>query len=211
MLQFKDENEASYFISKVSDNSAPTIILDAWWGARDRSPFLTKPEHWKMLCLWSFILKLQERAWVLLKYKTRYFQNSIPFDRLVFLCDNHWKFWKFSILKTKTLSIKLEYRLLVESSKINPFSSNIPLLYPLKTSENQRFSEVFRGYRSGTFVENGLKTHYLHTKLLCQKPLLRQIEWGVQSGPTIKNGVFYLKNFYFLVSFKFSKNFNFFF
>ena len=39
---------------------------------------------------------------------------------------------------------------------INPFSTNVPLLYPLKTSENRRFSNVFRGYRSGTLVENGL-------------------------------------------------------
>ena len=39
---------------------------------------------------------------------------------------------------------------------INPFSINVPLLYPLKTSENRGFSYVFRGYRSGTLVENGL-------------------------------------------------------
>ena len=30
--------------------------------------------------------------------------------------------------------------------------------------------------------------HY-HTKLLCQKPMLRQIEWGVQDGSIAKNGV----------------------
>ena len=40
---------------------------------------------------------------------------------------------------------------------INPFSTNVPLLYPLETSENQRFSDIFRGYRSGTLVENDLK------------------------------------------------------
>ena len=39
----------------------------------------------------------------------------------------------------------------------NPFSTNVPLLYPPQTSENLRFSDVFRGYRSGTLVENGLK------------------------------------------------------
>ena len=39
---------------------------------------------------------------------------------------------------------------------VNPFSSNVPLLYPQKTSENRRFSNVLRGYRSGTLVENGL-------------------------------------------------------
>ena len=39
---------------------------------------------------------------------------------------------------------------------LNPFSANVPLLYPLETSENLRFSDVFREYRSGTLVENGL-------------------------------------------------------
>ena len=39
---------------------------------------------------------------------------------------------------------------------LNPFSINIPLLNSLKT-ENQRFSDDFKGYRSGTLVENGIK------------------------------------------------------
>ena len=30
---------------------------------------------------------------------------------------------------------------------------------PLKTSESQRFSDVFRGYGSGTLVENGLNSY----------------------------------------------------
>ena len=42
-----------------------------------------------------------------------------------------------------------------KSTQTNPFSSSVPLC-SLKTSENQRFSDVFRGYRSGTLVENGL-------------------------------------------------------
>ena len=41
-------------------------------------------------------------------------------------------------------------------SRINPFSTNVSLLYPQKTSENLRFSDVFRGCRSGTLIENGL-------------------------------------------------------
>ena len=44
------------------------------------------------------------------------------------------------------------------SSIFNPFSTSVPYLYPLKTLENRRFSDIFRGYRSGTLVENGLKT-----------------------------------------------------
>ena len=39
---------------------------------------------------------------------------------------------------------------------INPFSINVPFIYPLETSENLRYSDVFRTYRSGTLVENGL-------------------------------------------------------
>ena len=42
------------------------------------------------------------------------------------------------------------------TSNINPFLTNIPLLYPRKTSKNLRFSDVFREYRSGTVAENGL-------------------------------------------------------
>ena len=44
---------------------------------------------------------------------------------------------------------------------INPFSTNVPPLYLPKTSENRtpnrRLSDVFRSYRRGTLVENGLK------------------------------------------------------
>ena len=31
---------------------------------------------------------------------------------------------------------------------INPFHAIVPFLYPLKTLENQRFSNVYRGYRN---------------------------------------------------------------
>ena len=34
-----------------------------------------------------------------------------------------------------------------------------------------------------------LKTHYFHSKLLSQKPILRQIELWVQNGPFTKKGV----------------------
>ena len=34
-----------------------------------------------------------------------------------------------------------------------------------------------------------LKTHHFHTKLRYWKPILRQIEWWVQNGPTSKNGI----------------------
>ena len=34
-----------------------------------------------------------------------------------------------------------------------------------------------------------LKTHHFHKKLSCQKPMLGQIEWWIQNGPTAKRGV----------------------
>ena len=39
---------------------------------------------------------------------------------------------------------------------LNPFSTNISLLYSLQTSENFWFSDAFKGYRSGILVKNGL-------------------------------------------------------
>ena len=39
---------------------------------------------------------------------------------------------------------------------LNPFLANVPILYPLKTPENQRFSGVFRWYKMGTLVRIGL-------------------------------------------------------
>ena len=40
---------------------------------------------------------------------------------------------------------------------INQFSKNVSLLYSLKTS---RFSDIFRGHRSGTLVGNGFRTKF---------------------------------------------------
>ena len=40
---------------------------------------------------------------------------------------------------------------------INPFHATDLFWYPLKTSENQRFSDVFRGYQKRSVAWNGLK------------------------------------------------------
>ena len=47
--------------------------------------------------------------------------------------------------------ISKSYRL--ATSVFNPYSPNVTFLYPLKTSENLRFSDVFRGYRKVTLGE----------------------------------------------------------
>ena len=46
---------------------------------------------------------------------------------------------------------------------IYPFSTNVSFLYPQKTSENLQFSDVFRGYKSRTLVENGLILKFIMT------------------------------------------------
>ena len=49
------------------------------------------------------------------------------------------------------------------------------------------------------------KTSHLHTKLPCQKPILRQIEWRVQNGSITKSEVLTLTRYFVLfLSFNFS-------
>ena len=43
------------------------------------------------------------------------------------------------------------------SFNIYLFHGSVPLLYILKTSKNQRFSEVLREHRNETLMRNGLK------------------------------------------------------
>ena len=38
---------------------------------------------------------------------------------------------------------------------VNLFLANVPILYPLKTPENIRFSGVFRRYKMETLARNG--------------------------------------------------------
>ena len=48
---------------------------------------------------------------------------------------------------------------------LNPYSTNVPLLYPLKISKNRRFSDVFRGCRNRTLLKIGLNK--FNTSLCC--------------------------------------------
>ena len=43
-----------------------------------------------------------------------------------------------------------------------------------------------------------LKTHQFHSKQLCQKPMLRQIEWQIQNGTITKSGVLPVTALFFL-------------
>ena len=73
--------------------------------------------------------------------------------------SSHFSFRKFSVFRSRSL--------------LNPFSIIFPLLYPLKTSKNRRFSDVFRGYRSGTLIENGLSLGNFRVKIRCSQCMWR--------------------------------------
>ena len=57
--------------------------------------------------------------------------------------------------RLRTTSPKNQKWLEVFLAVISPFYPNVPFLYPLKTSENQSFFDVFRGYGNGTLAWNG--------------------------------------------------------
>ena len=54
------------------------------------------------------------------------------------------------IVQNDWLFVKLYF------SVMNPFLVNVSILYPLKKLENLWFSGVFKGYKIGTLVRNGL-------------------------------------------------------
>ena len=60
---------------------------------------------------------------------------------------------ELQITLTKNINVDVE---LPNFISFNSFLTNVPILYRLKTPENQRFSGVFRGYKMGTLARNGL-------------------------------------------------------
>ena len=90
----------------------------------------------------------------------------------------HWD----SIQYNKILNaIKEEDR---EVMKIYPYQANVPFLYPLKTSENQRYIEMSKyrnkQYRNGTLSWNGLKQFWKLIKLITSG----NVSLGDFKGPT---------------------------
>ena len=77
----------------------------------------------------------------------------------------------------------LKHFLQCKEQLINPFSTNVLLLYSLKTQENQTFSDVFSEYRSATLVENGLNGILLATSKkknsmeLSLKRIIKSVNW----------------------------------
>ena len=62
---------------------------------------------------------------------------------------------------------------------VNPFVPNAPFLYPLKTSENRKFSYIFRRWKKGALGTNGLlklQTYMFFTEHL--KHCIKQLDFN---------------------------------
>ena len=62
---------------------------------------------------------------------------------------------KLNFILALTVSLNND---LINLTLFNPFLANVPILYPLKTLENQRFFAIFRGYDMRTLPRNGLNS-----------------------------------------------------
>ena len=122
----------------------------------------------KTLCLRGFILKPRERAQTLLKNGTRDFQNSPAFERSVcFYAITTGNFDCFHYFIFDANFLKDE----------NLFQkTGVPFLQ-------------FKILR--------LKAQYFHTKLPCQKPMLRPIEWTYHKGRSFATNYFIFLKFLF--------------
>ena len=125
-----------------------------------KKPLRTNERH-KIEAFLNFESAFQNVAWFLPEKKTiaTYFE-WIPLNPLA--SSKKWGLLKENYSRKSNSSVK-------HDSSINPYSTNVPLPYPLKVSENFRFSDVFKGYRSGKLVENGLKRMTSTTKMASNK------------------------------------------
>ena len=73
--------------------------------------------------------------------------KSTDYHQCLHYPSGHPKHIKQSIIYSQQLHVS---RICSREDDFNPFLSNVTFLYPLKTSENHRFSEVFREYRNVT-------------------------------------------------------------
>ena len=64
-----------------------------------------------------------------------------------------------------------------KSISIHPFSTNVPLLYPPENIKNLQFSDVFRSYRAGTLVENGLSVFKVLFNPRHIQDLINHLRW----------------------------------
>ena len=114
--------------------------------------------------------------WILLKVKTKTLEKCIDVFRTI---SNIYDGAYIAIYQLKTNNYfrkkKLHRRCLTESyvrlwnaprhsvkHSVSPCRANVSFLYPLTTSENQRFSDVFRGYRKWSLAWNMLMYDFMY-------------------------------------------------
>ena len=74
-----------------------------------------------------------------------------------------------------------------------PFLADVPILYPPKTPENQRFSGVFGGYKMGTLPKNTLNPFDFTTLSFLLQNNIYAWEWNLRIGRSIEYVCFYLQ------------------
>ena len=63
---------------------------------------------------------------------------------------------KISIEKASSIDLR-HLAIQVETNAFNQLQTNAPFSYPLKTSEDLWFSDIFRGFKKATLVSNWLR------------------------------------------------------
>ena len=151
------------------------LLLPCYWTIATTAVWFSYYSDWVNAVVWTKdIQKFTTKHKIVCK------EGRIPYFPLVLarIIENHHSVKTAVFIRTlrKTFNDK-KSRKLRKTEKlrcevnINPFSTFD--LYTLNTSENQRFSDVSRGYRSGILVENGLNwTKNLDFFLKFLNPLL---------------------------------------
>lgn len=82
--------------------------------------------------------------------------HNIRQDKFFYNIRYTFKFNYAEVLNFTTTGSKFQRKvtkgMLFDFFILNPYSSNVPILYSLKISENCRLSVNFRGYRIGTLT-----------------------------------------------------------
>ena len=127
----------SILVTKCLSYSLKKSLATQW---KKITSFTTScKDHSLLLCsihftkFWSSALK--DYVKLMIFGKTYFHSQSLLFMQ-------YFPTWRNLQLNYFSFSLSVEL-------KLNPFSTNVPRLYPLKTSENRRFSDIFRGCRSG--------------------------------------------------------------
>ena len=131
------------------------------WDSKS-APFYCCLYHGK--CIWYF------HVYIYWQKSNTQLINSV--GKLEYYKEQYIYVILFKLISLKSLSL---------SYFINPLLSGVLFLYLLKTSENHRFSDIFRGCKKGAPGSNGLrKSRYIKISVHLQKIFVQNRE--MQNG-----------------------------